>query len=574
MPSFDRTHFVPRHVGEHILPCEPLFTRLLNVAHQKPSSVAVRDLNTQIERTYSGLLNDVLSLRSEARKRLSPEINQELDNGDEVYVTVLAPGGYEFVVGVLTALALGAAVNPLNPNQPLKEASYYVEKTQTPLILVSSQCQDLGRSLAERFLRSHSCCLPVLPSCFKQDIPTSQMVISSHLRLDPNAPGMLIFTSGTTGPPKGAVIRRGALVDGAIQEQMQVKDSDVLSHVLPVHHATGIWVGVFPFLNAGACIEFKSGSFDPAWMWERWRQGGLTFFSGVPTIYMRMMRYYQTTLSKLPPAELAEYTRAPQQFRVAMCGTSALPLPIAEFWSKLLQGMKIKQRYGSTEAAVVYLTPMDSNDTPDGSTGEAALGVESKLSEGDEGEVLTKSSNMFSKYLNDPQATKNAHTEEGYFRTGDIARREGKYYWIIGRASVDIIKSGGYKISALDIEREILSLPYVGEVMVVGVSDEEFGQRVAAVISLRTDEIAVNFMREHGRDPEMLRLDNLRADLRERVSSYKLPTVLFVIKGEIPKSPTNKVVKKLLSPQFFPEHYQSIPGMQVWRPGEKQRPKL
>lgn len=91
---------------------------------------------------------------------------------------------------------------------------------------------------------------------------------------------------------------------------------------------------------------------------------------------------------------------------------------------------------------------------------------------------------MFSKYLDDPWATARAHDKEGYFRTGDIARREGKYYYIIGRASLDIIKSGGYKISALDTERELLGLPYIAEAMVVGVADEEFGQRVAALISL------------------------------------------------------------------------------------------
>lgn len=574
MARVDRTDFVPRHTGHHILPSEPIFTRLLYSAQQKPSPVAVRDLNAGIERTYLGLLNDVLSLRKEARKRLSSKTLHDLDNGAEVFVAVLAPGGYEYVVGVLTALALGAAVNPLNSNQPVDEASYYVEKSKTPLILLASQCLNLGAALADRFRGSSLCCLPVLPSCYKQDLPASEVFLSSHLRPDSNAAGMLIFTSGTTGPPKGAVIRRGALIDPTIIEQMQVRSTDVVSHVLPVHHATGIWVGVFPFISAGACIEFKSGSFDPAWMWDRWRQGGLTFFSGVPTIYMRMMRYYQTTLSKLPSTELDEYKQASRQFRIAICGTSALPLPISEFWKKLFQGRAIKQRYGSTECGVMYLTPLDSNDPPDGSVGEIALGVDAKLSDGDEGEVLTKSPTMFSKYLDDPEATKLAHTEDGYFRTGDLARREGKYYWIIGRASVDIIKSGGYKISALDIEREILSLPYISEVMVVGVADEEFGERVAALVSLRHDEIAVKSMQERGRDLASLKLDDLRSDLRARVTGYKLPTVLFVTKGELPKSSTNKVVKKILGPQFFPKGYQNIPGMQVWQLDRKQRPKL
>ena len=97
---------------------------------------------------------------------------------------------------------------------------------------------------------------------------------------------------------------------------------------------------------------------------------------------------------------------------------------------------------------------------------------------------------MFSKYLQDPEATAEAHDEDGYFRTGDIARMEGSYYYIVGRASLDIIKTGGYKISALDIERELLGLPYISEAMVVGVADEEFGQRVAALVSLQEEELS------------------------------------------------------------------------------------
>ena len=147
--------------------------------------------------------------------------------------------------------------------------------------------------------------------------------------------------------------------------------------------------------------------------------------------------------------------------------------------------------------------------------------------------------------------------EDGYFKTGDIARREGDFYFILGRASVDskslssssclmgprqltatVIKSGGYKISALDIEREILGLDYISEVMVVGVEDEEFGQRVAAAIVLQPSVA-------------YLSLDNLRSDLRSSMAGYKMPTLMRVVK-ELRKSPTGKVVKKVLGPEMFP----------------------
>jgi malonyl-CoA/methylmalonyl-CoA synthetase len=146
-----------------------------------------------------------------------------------------------------------------------------------------------------------------------------------------------------------------------------------------------------------------------------------------------------------------------------------------------------------------------------------------------------------------------------------VAMKEGKYYWIMGRASLDIIKSGGYKISALDIERELLSLPYISEALVVGVSDEEFGQRVGAIITIQMEANDQDFRERHSTAPHMLTLDRLRNDLKLRLASYKLPTLLRVIEGEIPKTATGKAQKKILGPLYFPPGYESIKEIQVWK---------
>lgn len=156
------------------------------------------------------------------------------------------------------------------------------------------------------------------------------------------------------------------------------------------------------------------------------------------------------------------------------------------------------------------------------------------------------------RYLHDPKSTALAHDEEGYFKTGDIAREQDGNYFILGRASIDIIKSGGYKLSALDIEREILGLDYISEVMIVGAEDEEYGQRVAAVVTLKDTYQSFG-----------LSLDRLRTDLRESLAGYKMPTVLRVLDGEIPKSGTGKVQKKILGPIYFPQNYRDK-GVQVW----------
>lgn len=567
----DRTDFVPSHTGDRVLPADPLFTRLLALAHRPKQRVVIRDVNTGVDKTSAELLSDVLNLRRALRASLSQATLDDLQHGKEVYISIVAPGGYEFTVGILAVLSLGAGASPFSPLMPVGEATYYVNKARTVAVMVATSALELGDALAQEIRKTTNPDFVAVPIQAYKDGPAldpRSLSISSNRYVDLNGPGIIIFTSGTTGPPKGAVLRKAAITDGALTfaQQLGLTEEDTSLHLLPVHHATGIWVGFFPFILTGACLEFRSGSFDPTWTWNRFRQGGITLFSGVPTIYMRMMRHWQETIAKLPQKQRVQFQHGINTIRLCICGTSALPQPIDAFWTQLRDGRRIVQRYGSTESGVIFNMPLDgAAAVPDGSVGEVTFGVDVKLAEGDEGEVLIKNPIMFSKYLHDADATRNAHDAEGYYKTGDIARREGKYYFITGRASVDIIKSGGYKISALDIERELLSLPYVAEAMVVGVPDDEFGQRVAAVVTLRTDEMALKFLREHRRDPAALDLDDLRADARQRLAGYKLPTLLRVLKEEIPKSPTGKVVKRTLGPLYFaPGAYVDDPEVQVW----------
>ena len=194
-------------------------------------------------------------------------------------------------------------------------------------------------------------------------------------------------------------MRRGYVHDAAlgIADQYEIFAKDVLLHVLPVHHATGIGIMFFPFLISGALIEFRSGGFEPGWMWDRWRRGGLTFFSGVPTMYMRMKRYFEQNLANLPRERVEQYVTGARQFRAMLCGTSALPRPIATFWTNIRGGKRILTRYGATEFGAPFKVHLDPAGTPEGSVGELVPGAEVKLSEGDEGEVLVKSPQIFSR---------------------------------------------------------------------------------------------------------------------------------------------------------------------------------
>lgn len=357
-------------------------------------------MRANIEKTYLELLSDVLAFRQVVARRIGRKLVEAMREGQEVYIAVLAPGSYEYAVAVLAVLAIGGAVVPMTTALPLQEAIYFTNKCEAVAVLAGSGALELGRGI-ERITRetrnTKFRCIPIKPSTGSPCLSTDDMYIGTNGSLDENAAGVVIFTSGTTGPPKGAVMRRSFTHDFASQiaEHYGFSEGDVLLHCLPVHHATGIGVMFFPALIAGATIEFRSGGFDEEWMWKRWREGAvnpakrLAFFSGVPTIYMRMRRYYQQVLSKLTPAAIAEYVAGARQFRAVLCGTSALPHPIAEFWTDLLQN-RIVQRYGGTEFGAVFNSRLGDMGVPDGSVGERVAGYDVILSNGDEGEVLVR----------------------------------------------------------------------------------------------------------------------------------------------------------------------------------------
>ncbi|OQU98198.1 AMP-binding enzyme domain-containing protein [Cladophialophora immunda] len=554
--NIDRSQCVPQHCGDHVLPNSPLFGKLIR--HARRGRVALRDRGLGVEKTYGELLDAVLAFRKVVEASLSPDTRARLRRGDEVYIGVLAAGGLEFTVAILAVLALGAAAVPMFPTAPVNELVYFITKSQQVAVLASSATTDTAQRAAQQAGN-------VLTIDILSNLPESprfralDMAMSSDPPQDDRAPGIVIFTSGTTGRPKAVVHRRTYTHETAtsIGEGYDVDHRDVLLHLLPVHHTTGLGTSFFPFLCAGACIEFRGGGggFDAAWVWDRFAQGGLTVFSAVPTIFMRLKWDFERRIAKLAPEEVARYVAAANRFRVLLCGSSALQDHVQRFWTELRAGTPILTRYGATEFPGCLKVPLDADHQalPKGCVGLPVPGVELKLSESNEGELLVKSPYMFAKYLYDPEATRLAHDEDGWFKTGDIARRDGDFYTIVGRASVDIIKSGGYKISAIDIERECLNLPYVREAMVVGVRDEELGQRVGAVIAVKPQ--AAN-----------LTLQQLRADLRKSLANYKLPTILRVVEGELPKGVTGKLQKKVLGPELIPSPgYERLPGVQVWR---------
>ncbi|KAI0837159.1 acetyl-CoA synthetase-like protein [Hypoxylon sp. FL0890] len=304
----------------------------------------------------------------------------------------------------------------------------------------------------------------------------------------------------------------------------------------------------------------------------------ITFFTVVPTVYTRLLSIHKT----LPPAvaEAGRIAISPEHMRVSISGSAALPTPVKRAWKDLSRGNVLLERYGMTEVGMALSCGLDYGDRVDGSVGWPLPGVEARLvdtetgtvveddfeaaeADGKErsGEIQLRGKNVFREYWANPTATAKEFVpaDDGkgpWFKTGDVAVRrtvptagsgvsgdwaQGPMYFILGRQSADIIKSGGEKVSALEVERELLSLPEISEAAVVAVPSGKWGQKVGAVI-IHSPE----YLREHAAWRPM----DMRRALKGRLANYKIPQVLRVVE-HIPRNAMGKINKKDLLRKVF-----------------------
>ena len=255
----------------------------------------------------------------------------------------------------------------------MKELDYRVKRSRAVAVLTTSTSAALGKELEEYIAESSKSSfrsIDIEPHVGRPPLLPGEIIISSDLQPDSNGSALVVFTSGTTGPPKGVVKRRAAVHDAAlaVADHYRLGEDDTVLHITPVNHASGIGLALLPFLLSGGCVEFRNESFesfDAGQLWERWREGGLTFFSGVPTIYTKMMQYFEWPLSTLPVEKLNGYIAGAKQFRGMLCGTSALPQQLQQKWTELRDGRTILTRYGGTETGAVFKVPLHSVDVPE-----------------------------------------------------------------------------------------------------------------------------------------------------------------------------------------------------------------
>ncbi|MGV0067158.1 acyl-CoA synthetase [Mycobacterium colombiense] len=340
----------------------------------------------------------------------------------------------------------------------------------------------------------------------------------------PDATAMIIYTSGTTGLPKGVVLSRRAIAADldALAEAWQWTADDVLVHGLPLFHVHGLVLGLLGSLRIGNRF-IHTGKPTPAGYAQAATDHGGTLFFGVPTVWSRVVGD-EAAARALRPA------------RLLVSGSAALPVPVFDRLAGLTGHQPI-ERYGASESLITLSTRADGERRP-GWVGLPLTGVQTRVLDDDgalvphDGETVGKlhvrGPMMFDGYLNRPDATAEAFDTDGWYRTGDVAVIDGDgMHRIVGRESVDLIKSGGYRIGAGEIETVLLGHPGVQEAAVVGMPDADLGQRIVAFIVGSADG------------------DALIDYVAQELSVHKRPREVRIVDA-LPRNAMGKVLKKQL----------------------------
>ncbi|TXJ85456.1 acyl-CoA synthetase [Streptomyces lavendulae] len=433
-------------------------------------------------------------------------------------VAVWATPELETVVAVVGVLLAGAAAVPLNPRSGEKELAHIVSDSAPSLVLAAPDTQ-----------------LPAaLGDLARADVDADARADFPHPELPDDAPALVVYTSGTTGPPKGAVLPRRALTStlDALADAWQWTEADVLVHGLPLFHVHGLVLGVLGPLRRGGSVRHL-GRFSTEGV-ARALSDGATMLFGVPTMYHR--------IAEALPGDPG-LAKALAGARLLVSGSAALPIHDHERIAAAT-GRRVVERYGMTETLMNTSVRADGEARP-GTVGVPLPGVELRLVEEDGseigardgesvGEIQVRGPNLFTEYLNRPDATAAAFTADGWFRTGDMAVREPDgYVRIVGRKATDLIKSGGYKIGAGEIENALLEHPGVREAAVTGEPDADLGERIVAWIVPADPKSPPD-------------VEELAGHVARRLAPHKRPRVVRHL-DVLPRNDMGKIMKRALT---------------------------
>ena len=431
-------------------------------------------------------------------------------------VAVWAVPALETCAAVVGALAAGVPAVPINPKSGERELDHIVGDSKSDLVL-AAPAADLP---------------PALGSIERLDVDLAPSDAVLPEEADPATPALVIYTSGTTGPPKGVLLPRRAIACNldSLAAAWDWTREDVLTHGLPLFHVHGLVLGVLGPLRLGGTMHHL-GSFSPDGVAAE-LGGEATMLFGVPTMYHRL-------------ADAAErdesVAHALRQARVLVSGSAALSTTDHARIERA-SGQRVVERYGMTETLMICAVRADGDRRP-GTVGRPVQGVELRLvdedgevvegSDGETvGEIQVRGPSLFLGYLNRPDATEEAFSD-GWFRTGDVATREPDgYIRLLGRQSTDLIKSGGFKIGAGEIETALMEHPGIAEAAVTGEPDDDLGERIVAwIVPAADSKPAKQEVVDH---------------VAKLLTPHKRPREVRYLR-ELPRNDMGKVQKKKLS---------------------------
>jgi malonyl-CoA/methylmalonyl-CoA synthetase len=483
-----------------------------------PSKVALEFIDPPLQRVTYAELDELVQRTAGYLQSLG------LQPGDRVALQLSKC--LEFLLLHLAIVRLGAITLPLNLAYPPDELKYFLEDSGSKLFFALESSKEKIQSILPDLpeLQESIFLNPAGPEQFQSLLANHQSLFSNSLLSTLSDTAVIIYTSGTTGRPKGAEITHGNLISNlqALHEAWGWQSDDVLLHVLPIFHVHGLFVALHGALHAGATTLLMR-EFNAQKTLELLSSGQCSVFMAVPTIHKRLL--------DSPNANQFDLSRV----RLITSGSDRLPDEVFTGFQKTF-GYTLLERYGMTETGMNCSNPLH-GERRIGSVGLPLPGVNVRivnsetgelLPDGEIGDVQLRGPNVFKGYWRQPEKTSASFSADGWFQTGDLGFREKDGYITLCGRSKDLIISGGLNIYPPEVERVLVEHPTVTACAVIGCLDEEWGEKVTAVVVLHKGESVTG--------EELIRF------CRERLAPYKSPKSI-VFKEDLPRNAMGKVQK-------------------------------
>ena len=463
----------------------------------------------------------------DASNNIAQSLLSETNDLEEERIGFLIPPSFDYVClqwGIWKAGGVGV---PLSISATELELNHFLKNSKISVLITNGENIDRLRNLTD-----------ALNIKIKELKSLEAKQIKTLPNISPKRKAMILYTSGTTNKPKG-VVSTHANIEAQIYALIKAWEwtkEDFIPLFLPLHHIHGIINSLSCPLWIGAKIEIL-GAFEVKKVIHSILKNKYSVFTAVPTIYFSLL----DKMEKMGEKDLGNLKTSFKEMRLMMSGSAALAPEIHKKWTKFTDQILL-ERYGMTEVGMAISNPLMGERRP-GFVGlplpqvKICLMDKGKVIEVEDtpGEIMIKGPQVFSEYWEEPEITKESFIN-GWFKSGDVAILEKGYYKILGRDSVDIIKSGAYKISALEIEDTLLKHPSINECAVVGIEDKKWGEIVAVSLTLV--------------DQEDISIKDLQTWSSAFLSSYKIPRKMNIV-SELPKNSMGKINKPEIKKSFL-----------------------